>query len=336
MKNIYIILNILFLLIFFNVSFTTPVVAAEVGNKILFSINPTSPGPQENTSVSIRSFAADIKKSLVIWYLDGVEYERGYNRSVIDFVTGKLGETTQLTAEIRKTGQKTLKETITILPVEINLLWRSDSYRPAFYRSQPPVSTGSKVEMTVVVNFKNEDGITIDPQSLVYNWEQNYQTISSRSGIGKSNFVFTKNQGDDNIKVIIETKNGKAIGEKSIVISSEKPIVSLYEVKPIMGVNWTHAINNKEVLGGEKLSIKAEPYGLFSKNYIETGTFNWTINNNKTGGQDGNPALTTLLSSSLIGRQDINLSLDVSNKYLPANRAVLKRMFFIDNAIIKF
>ncbi|OHA58889.1 MAG: hypothetical protein A2571_00715 [Candidatus Vogelbacteria bacterium RIFOXYD1_FULL_44_32] len=294
--------------------------ASERGKNILFTVEPATPGAFTNTTISIRSFMFNLVASEITWYLDGVEYAKDFNLSTIDFITENWGNPTEVKAQAKLISGKTLTEAITIYPARVDLLWHANSYIPAFYEGKRLATSGNTITVTAEPTLVSEKGL-VDPKALIYEWQKNNEKLISASGINKKTLSYIGGQTTDNINIKVSTQNGRLVAENKITIEKVKPFITLYETKPLSGLNWLRSIRTGNKLTGEDITLKAEPYFFNTNTGADNLVYNWTINDKVVAGREDSKKLLTLINDSLAGEQKITLGLNIKNRNQPLQTA---------------
>ncbi|MDQ5958077.1 MAG: hypothetical protein QG665_425 [Patescibacteria group bacterium] len=314
MKKIIIIVGFIFILL------PSLTLAGERGKNILFTVNPNTPGPLESTTISIRSFVINLVASEITWYLDGVEYAKGFNLTKIDFATENWGDPTEVKAQAKLISGKTLTEAITIFPTKVDLLWHTNSYTPVFYTGKKLASAGNTITVSAEATLVSEKGL-VDPSALIYEWQKNGENLLTNSGIGKKVLTYKSSGADDKIKVKVSTQNGQIVSEAETIIPKVTPFINLYEIKPLTGVIWSKTIQNKNKITGGDITISAEPYYFNTTNTVDNLSFEWKINDKPITSREDAKKMVTLINDSLIGEQLIGLGVAIKNTNLLLQKA---------------
>lgn len=276
------VLSLFFLVVFVCfASFETTHAQEITDQDVTLNISPESPGPFENVSVSLSSFAFDLNKSEIKWVLDGKTSLLGFGKKDFTFKSGDIGSATTLDIIIIR-GETQINKKIIIRPAGLDLLWQAvDSHTPPFYKGKALPSTEGQVKVVAVPNIRS-NGTRVADKDIVYNWKLNYKTMQSASGYGNSSFVFRNDSLNDVevVRVQASTVKQGATAQGSLSVTPQKPLIAFYENNPLKGINYRQAIQGTIALENPEMSIRAEPY-FFSLKGKNMGTlrFKWLVNN---------------------------------------------------------
>lgn len=244
---------------------------------ISFSTDPISPAPNEQVEVTIESLSYNLNNYFITWYLDGRKEQGNYGMTSFSFVTGGVGEASEVSVVIQINASQVIRKNLTISPVEIDLIWEADTYVPPFYRGKALPNRESNMKVVAIPQTA-----TITPNNaydLIYYWRKNRKSVPTESGYGRQAYSFEKNilNSEENISVMIEDRNGITTAEKSIDLEQFfKPEIIMYLRDDEGRLLTNKALEDNTKIVSLPFTISAEPY-YFSRD-IENITFDWNIN----------------------------------------------------------
>lgn len=296
------------------------------------SVTPESVAPGDLVTIKLESFSTDLNRADIIWTVDGVVVLNGIGQKEYSTTSKGLGEQTKVEITINTTNGIPVLKTVFINPQSIDLLWEAiDSYTPPFYKGKALPSRGALIKTSVVPFLKGSRGTFSNPNSLVYNWEQNYKPYPSVSGYGKSFYVFRNTflQKEELIKVKTSTIDGTLTASNSVKIQFFNPEILFYEKRPAIGVMFNDSKNEGVTLTENEISLLAVPY--FSSTKTKVGVLDGTLNlswkiNDSGVSSDKPDVLTVRKPESGSGYSIINF--EVKSPYLYQNKESSVRVSF--------
>ena len=281
LKNKNIKNNIIFtILFFFFISIFCNIQTLAFEDNISIKINPEFPGANQNVSVSIESYVIDLDRAEIIWYKNNVIKQRGVGLKKFNFNTRGLGTSDTVTVQVNSSDVGLLTENINISPVEVDLVWESESRVPPFYKGKALSSQQSRTRIIAIPNFVSSRGEKISPKNLVYTWKKDWKVLGNYSGYGKDILIIDRLHlfTDTLISVEVETIDYFLKAKKSVVIKSYDPKIIFYEKNPLLGTIYENAITNTFSLKDEEITITAFPFFFSIKDGLK---YNWVMNNKK-------------------------------------------------------
>ena len=121
-------------------------------------------------------------------------------------------------------GASAINKMLTINPSDIDLLWEAmDSYTPPFYKGKALPSTESQIK---IVAYPNTSGLSnTNQKNISYTWKNNYDTVGSASGYGKSKYIFINDnlKNTEKVSVVATGLSGSYSSEGKVDINIENP-----------------------------------------------------------------------------------------------------------------
>ncbi len=272
----------LFFLFIATYAVNVAVAQDEIGpgeSDINVNVVPVNPGPYQDVTINLTSYATDLNKAMVTWQSGKNTVLSGYGKTSYSFKT--LGPNTNLvlSVTILVPGQtdKITKE-ITINPSEVELIWEGvDSYTPAFYRGKSFPTSGGLIK---VVALPNTSSIKTGKGSISYSWRSDDDAVLSASGYNKDTYVFRNSELKDkeNISAIAESVDGEYSAAGSTQILIAKPKILFYKKSPTEGVIYSETIADNTFISEDEVTIVAVPYFLALKGNEDKFKYSWKIN----------------------------------------------------------
>jgi len=232
--------------------------------------------------------------------------EREYQTKV-----GDLGEASVITVSIVGSSGSVVRESVTIIPAEVHLVWEADSYTPTFYRGKALASHQSEVRVIAIPNLIDTRGRKLGSSSLSYNWSLDGKLDRDRSGVGRDVYSFNGYlvSRPVTVSLLIKSAGGSISASKSVVVNFVEPEILIYKENPLTGIKSNSSLKLGTVQGGESTFI-AEPY-FFSRKALDKGLleYEWIADNRRLEELRGQKEI--VFSSDVIGRSSV--SVRVSN-----------------------
>ena len=253
--------------------------SAATESSILASVLPENPAPNENTTITLSSYANNLDSVLISWSVNGQKSFSGIGKKSFSVNAPAAGSEMSVIAAVSLPEGAIDIETI-IRPAVTVLLWQAnDSYVPPFYRGKAMPMPESEVKVVAMPEIKSGSQ-TVDPKNMVYAWRKDYSNDQEASGYGKDNFIFFNDYLDssNNISVTASTVDQKYSSNANIEVGTTQPKVVFYRHDADLGTIWEQALANGHKILGDTI-IEAAPYFMSPKNLqVPLLTWNWFIN----------------------------------------------------------
>jgi hypothetical protein len=287
---------------------------AQIDFGVDFSISLTPPYPKAGEVVRVEASSAllDLQIGEVVWYVNDKEHARGSGRTAIELVAPSLGEETNVRAVFIEEGFERATTQSTIRPVEVDLLWESDSYTPPWYRGRALPSAGTNLRLEAMPRFVRANGSLVQSIDVVFTWKRNGYVVPGASGRGKSKVLIESPAlyGTDVVSVEARSADGVFIGEASVRIPSNEPILSLYENHPLFGVLHHRALSSEDRLSEEEVSFTVIPYFAEARSVRDPAlVYAWRVGANPIPNDPTQPNEITVNAEGSSGSARIDLSL---------------------------
>lgn len=309
--------NLLFIIfiVFIFVSTTKVFALDATENDILISIDPENPRPFSQVTINITSYAVDLNKANISWKNEGKTVLSGTGKTKYSFTTGGPNTSISFALSIIPEGDiQPLIKYFAISPSDLDILWEAmDSYTPPFYKGKALPSKEGKIK---VVAYPNTSGLSqTNQKNITYTWKNNFDTVKSASGNGKSKYIFTNSElkSTEKIGVVASGPGNNFNSEGSVNINMVNPQVIFYKQSPTKGTQYQKAITNGDYLSEDEITFVAEPYYLSFKDSTSGFKYTWKINNTEID-TPKNPRELTVRPSSRGGYANVSFSLENTKK----------------------
>lgn len=290
----------------------------QLQNTLNISVSPRHPGPNELVSLSIESFSIDLNRAHITWFLNDTLIAEGDALTTTSFTTGRLGSNSLITIFAETPDNATATETISIRPVQIDLIWQANTYTPPFYNGKALPTAGSSVSVTAFPQFVTEDGATVSPNNLIYQWEKNSDPLQEISGRGeKTATVSLLPNRETVVEVTVSSIDGILSGTERISLRPREPQLLIYEDNPLLGTLFNGALGETfSLIGGETRFI-AYPYFISTRSRGATHLeYVWKLDNDIVTPGDDVGSITVNHSGGGSGNAIISLSLQNTRDFL--------------------
>lgn len=264
-----------------------------IGGQLSATLQPADPGAGETVAISLTSFATNLTASTITWTVNGKQLKKGIGETDAKITVGAAGSRTTVSISVSSPAGDTTQKTLTFLPQELSIAWEAQSYTPPLYRGKALPGPGGIVRVVALPEFKNENGVTINPRDLVYRWQQSFEDIPGGSGKGvQTANIKTNVLGTTKISVDVRTTDGALRAKKTIEIETVQPRILFYEDRPLLGTQYNATIGSTLILSKSETTVRAEPF--FFSNPIEKVLFSWMVNESAGTPDRINPQVITL------------------------------------------
>ena len=279
-------------------------------------ISPKTPKPYEEVVIDLVSFRINLDRSNISWHINNILQSSGVGDKRFSFKTGRAGSLSSVDIEVIAEGGKIFNKTIDIRPADVSLVWQAETYTPPFYKGRALPSSDATIKIIAFPNIVTSDGVRISSKNLAYRWKVGNKFDLDNSGVGK-NIIHIKGAKTNSfvfVGVDVTTFDGSIKASGSMHISAGNPKLIFYEDGPLLGVKYENALNKVFNLGGNEVSIKAEPY-FFSKD--DSVDYQWVLNNKEIEvGADKWNSLTLTRDGDESGSAQIKLTLSTIDRVL--------------------
>lgn len=305
-----------------------------IGDVISFSVSPGSPKANQTVTVEIKSFSIDLDRaSRITWLLNGEIIAQKAGLKTVQFKTGSLGSSSKVDVVIDSVESGKIRESITIKPTEVNLLWEADSFVPPFYKGKALPASDTGITIVAIPEFVTSSGNKLKAENLIFMWEKDGKALGSLSGRGKDTLktVGPKISRTSRIAVEVSSVEGSLDGKGVVFVSAVSPKIVFYENHNIFGIRYERAIGSETTLFNEEIKITAQPYFFSSNNrVVPSSNYEWRVDASLVESAPGD-------KSSIVLRQvgegegiaNISLSIENTDKILQFAKKSFSMLFGI-------
>jgi hypothetical protein len=272
--------------------------------------SPQYPAPGEEVALSVASYAMDLDRSTLRWYIDGTLIAEGSGQNSITTTAGKLGSRTRIVVTAEDQDGILGRAEAVIAPSEVEILWEGDSYAPPFYKGRTLAGPSGVIRAHALARLVRPNGSSVREADIVYTWYRNNTRIAS--GRGKSSVTFggPALYGSEDISVTAESIDAELRGEAKITIQATDPKVELYENHPLFGVLYHRALVGSVSTVETEQKVAAVPYFANTRSPRDSALeYAWTVNGKTIEPDPKSPELLTIISNGYRGPANVTLKI---------------------------
>ncbi|MBI4093865.1 hypothetical protein HY417_02785 [Candidatus Kaiserbacteria bacterium] len=282
------------------------------GADLAIDVSPAHPTPGERVLAKVHSTLIDLSATELTWSVNGKTIAAGIGITDVDVAAGKLGSEMRLTVTALEAGLEFASAEAFIRPVELDLVWESDSYTPPFYRGRALPSAETNLRLETIPRFIRSDGSSVATRDLIFTWKRGGYVMQSVSGRGKSTAVIESPSlfGADTISVEVKTSDGTLVGERSVRIASRTPHIALYQIHPVLGITYHRAFLEENLIPETEATFSAAPYFAEARHADDsTLRYQWKIHGIEIQNDEARPSTITINAENSSGEALVELFL---------------------------
>ncbi len=279
-------------------------------------ITPENPSAYQPVGISLDSDLVDLRRYMISWYVDGKLTLQGYGK--MNFIGNTKGYGQQVSIRVSiQLVDRTVKKDIVLLPQDISTMWEAvDSYVPPFYQGKKLPSREGIVRIVAIPNFLN-NGRTIDPSMLVYNWKRNDNVLTGASSYGQDSIMIKNNKlrPIESFEVTASTPDNSSQATNTTKLSFLDPKIIFYQKNNETSITSPYS-KNTILLSEPSTTVVAQPFffSLTGPNKINSLSLNWKMNNQGINLPDTlNQNIITLQNPGGTGNSSLSLSVNNPN-----------------------
>ena len=285
-------------------------------SSINVDIAPENPTPNENTTITLSSYAANLDSIKISWSVNGIASAAGIGLKSCAVNAPAAGVQTTVTA-ILSFPDGDVEKDMVIKPSVMILLWQAeDSYVPPFYEGKAMPTSDSEVKVVAMPEIKTSSGMA-DPNNMTYTWQQDYNNEQGASGYSNNSYTYTNDylENSNNIDVTATTIDGNYSAEGNINIDTYNPKIDFYKKDAALGTLWEQALSDGHQVQGSEI-IQAAPYFISPGDIrIPTLTWTWSINGQTvTAPNSINNLFPIQAPAGVSGISQLSLTIDSTDK----------------------
>tara|TARA_B100000508_G_scaffold60333_2_gene47455 strand:+ start:13734 stop:14732 length:999 start_codon:yes stop_codon:yes gene_type:complete len=231
--------------------------AAQVERAFDFEINPQFPDTGEVVTVFAETYSFDVSRAYTTWRVDGEIVKEGRGIKSIEVIAGDIGER-KTVAFTATRGGETISHSTTISTSAIDLIIEPNTYTPPLYKGRALPTHEAPIRVVATPFFGNG----YDAEDFIYTWRVNGTVQGSLSGAGRNILKTTAAPFSRRleVRVDVESADGKVQGREVVSLKTETPQVLLYALNPLLGLSTASILANESELAEEEVTINAEPF----------------------------------------------------------------------------
>lgn len=283
-------------------------------DSLVIETAPLRPGPNQMVTITIESYATDLNRSTVSWFLNNGLAKEGIGQKQFTFKTGKTGSLSNILIVVTTQEGALIQETLNIRPASLDLIWEAQSYTPPFYKGKAFYPYQGTVKVVAIPNIVTENGGKLSAKNLVYTWTINGSVNQAVSGYGKNfiNFIGGIPLKPTEVEVEAESIDKVYVASGLTSFTPQPPELLFYEDNPLYGILYNKALAGEVMLRDEEIRIAAIPYFIGVGQRTGAGlTYNWQLNSESAGVDTANDSLTFRRDKGVTGTALV--SLEVAN-----------------------
>ncbi len=278
---------------------------------------PEIPGPNETATISISSYATDLERANITWYVDNQTVASGTGKKSIPVITKGIGERTTIRAVIGTASGVSITKDIIIQPGDIDLVWEvDDASTPPFYKGKKLPARESLIRVSAIPNMAVA-GKWLQTEDLIFDWSLNSERNAAASGFNKSSYLYRNNylKKIDEISVKASGITQNVRTQKLVSVPMRSPFILFYEDSPSEGMKYERAlVGGINLESGSEINIVSTPYFFSASHSLSPElTYDWKINDAPIATPNKKNRLT-LRAPDVRGSSTIDLSLGVFQK----------------------
>ncbi len=321
----YLSLYFIIILIVFGTIFLSKAYSA-TSSSISVNVIPENPSPNEDTTITLSSYADDLDSVLINWLVNGKSVTSGTGKKSFSLKAPGVGQTSAVTARVSlPAGQVEMK--VNIKPTVMVMLYQAkDSYVPPFYRGKALPTPYSEVKIVAMPEIRNSSGTLTNYKNLTYSWRKDYTNDAEASGYGKNYFVYTSDYLDDSnyIEVTASTLDQKSAVASNINIETIQPKILFYKNDKNFGTMFNETIKDQHKIEDKEILV-AIPYFISPKELTNPRlVWNWFINGEQVAVQGFRKNFMPLqVQSGVSGTSNLKLEIENQDKiFQKANKEI--------------
>lgn len=282
-------------------------------NGLTLSISSDNPLPEQNITITAKSYSIDINSATITWTVDGKIAQKGIGLVTLDLKAPTLGKEKRVLVTAISSNGITFSNSVVIGSGSVDLILENNGYTPPFFRGKTPISYQNNVNIIAIPHLADSKGIEYDPKTLVYQWKKNSRVVEDQSGYGKQVYTHIGEivPREAIINVTVSTRDGLKRTSATVLVEYNSPSLLFYIDDPLYGPLWNMAVGDNVYIGAEKeTSILMTPYG-FNKPINELGNLllTWMINGYERPELATNESITLRAPENSSGTSNIELTI---------------------------
>jgi hypothetical protein len=258
-----------------------PIGTGVINQQITSTMSPENPAPGQSVTITLAAYGTNLNNATISWSVNGSVAQRGTGLTQFTLIAGKSGETKRVVATISPQNGPTLTQTFTVLPQDVAIIYETDGYVPPFYKGKGFYTKEGTVTLVAAPNLISPNGVRLNPNNLTYTWSVDNTVQGSKSGYGRSAFVYTGTilAKDTVVQVEVTSADKTTRGKAAILLSPLTPEVLLYEVNPLYGTLFNNELSSGLTLQSKEVTLAAVPFSTSATGLGDSAlSYAWSIN----------------------------------------------------------
>lgn len=237
-------------------------------DEMTIELSPENPKPRENVSVRLLMYTENLDISTISWFLDGKLVQKGKGLVTYEFKAPASGKSATLKVSVLLQNGKTFEKSVSLKPLEMDLVWEANSYTPPFYKGKALLPPQGQVKVLAIVDSNN----------LVFKWTVNGNVRQDLGGLNKKSAVITAPLlgTDIEVEVLAMDPITSKVASKEIIIRAVDPKIYFYEVSPLYGILFNKPLSEIGILQ-EEINILAVPLNIGMEAFSSL-KYRWMVN----------------------------------------------------------
>lgn len=305
-------------------------------NGLDLSISNDNPRPEDNVTITAKSYTIDINSATITWTIDGKVVQKGIGLVSLATKAPALGKEKKVSATAVTSTGLSFSNSYTIGSGSVDLITENTGYVPPFFRGKTPTVYQNNVNIIAIPHLADAKGVEYDPKTLVYQWKKNSRAVEDQSGYGKQVYTHIGEivPREATITVTVSTRDGSKRASATTIIEYGQPSISFYIDDPLYGPLWNKTIDENIYIGQEKeISVLMIPFG-FNKptNGLGNLLLTWMINSYERPELETNESVTLRAPENSEGSSNIELTIKNKKDILQTASAGFSAKFSSKNS----
>jgi hypothetical protein len=239
---------------------------------------PNAPGPDMPTTIRLQSYIVDVRASFIVWVVNGERVQEGVGSVEYKFTTGSLGSESRIEALITAPDGATSKESVTIRPALVDILWQADTFVPPFYKGKAMPTHGSAIRAVALPQFGQSADVS---KTAFFKWSRDLSRgLGEGTGLSMVNTDATWARATMQLGVEVRSQDGSYKAARAVPILSAEPQVQFYEDSPVFGVRFEKALSGIVKSSEAEFHLHAVPYFFSSTDRLYNKLlYKWYVDN---------------------------------------------------------
>lgn len=249
-------------------------------NAVIIHATPATPSAGETVHFTVEGPVYDLPKDVITWTINGKSAGSGTGLTKIDANVNAKGDPITVTVNVMDSLWGAASNALTLIPLQLDILYDAPTYVPPFYRGRALPSAGGIVRLQAIARFI-QNGKLISNSSIRYTWSRNGTVLGNISGLGKSdvNIDTSTLYGANTISVKAVAGDESLSANASVTIADSSPVLALYEDHPLFGVTYFNGLSSN-ISAGSEMTVAAIPYFATVASLNDPSLeYDWLLNN---------------------------------------------------------